>query len=271
MGTPTEQIGFIATEEYTSRMSSPRLQSATLYKTESNTSDNHLDSPLRKESFPADVMGKTNFEQTLGRSIYGRSDAAVESEYEDDDVVHVDDPNRRPSSRMYAGSAQESTDDLGAYGSNAGDDEPYAEEHGYNAPILASDEVAKDPFGYDMQPAVSPTQERHGFNYDNPDLHHRRSSSASSLPGSRPSSRPVSIHGVPGINVSSDYGRSTPLEDLHEYEPLFPEDEKSTAKVLKEKPISPTDRLKARPEFKSRRFPSQVCLHSTLAINVAFC
>ena len=85
MGTPTEQIGFQASEEYASRMSSPRPQSG-LHLTQSNTSDTHVDSPLGKESFPTDASGKNEFEKTLSKGFRAPSGAALESETDDDDV-----------------------------------------------------------------------------------------------------------------------------------------------------------------------------------------
>jgi len=244
MGTPTEQIGFQASEEYASRMSSPRPQSG-LHLTQSNTSDTHVDSPLRKESFPTDASGKNEFEKTLSKGLRAPSETALESEFEDDDVIHVDPPSHRVS-KIYGGAGHiESTEDLGP----GNEDNGIHDEHGYGAPILASDEVAKEPFGWELQPAVSPLNERRGSAYED-SAYHNRSGSASSLAGSRPTSRPGSIHGtIPGFHPAS-----TPLENLDEYEPLFPEDEKKTASVSK--PLTAADRLK-RPELKNRKFPSQ--------------
>jgi hypothetical protein len=250
MGTPTEQIGFQASEEYTSRMSSPRPQPSGLHLTQSNTSETHVESPLRKESFPTDTTGKTEFEKTLSRSLHTPSDTALESEIEDDDVIHVDPPSHRVS-KIYGGTGHiESTEDLGPGSHNGGESDGIHDERGYGAPILASDEVAKEPFGWELQPAVSPVTERRGSGYEDY-AHHNRSGSASSLAGSRPSSRPGSIHGnLPGFQLPA----STPLEDLDEYEPLFPEDEKKAASIPK--PLTAADRLK-RPELKNRKFPSQ--------------
>ena len=243
MGTPTEQIGFQASEEYTSRMSSPRPQSG-LHLTQSHTSDTHVDSPLRKESFPADGPGKSEFEKTVSKGLRAPSDAALESEIEDDDVIHVDPPSHR-ASKIYGGAGHmESTEDLGP----GSEDNGVHDEHGYSAPILASDEVAKEPFGWELQPAVSPLNERRSSAYEE-STYHTRSGSASSLTGSRPTSRPGSIHGnLPGFHLPS----STPLENLDEYEPLFPEDEKKAASTSK--PLTAADKLK-RPDH--RKFPSQ--------------
>lgn len=223
-------------------MSSPRPQSSGFQVAHSNASQTHVDSPLRKTSFPADVPSKNEFEKTLSRSLHAPSDTALESEREDDDVIHVE--NRR-TSRVYGSDLRfESTESLGTPGEHV--EEPTYDE-GYTAPILASDEVAKEPFGWELQPAVSPLQERSSQDYS---FYQHKSASQTSLSGSRPTSRPGSIHGnLPGIRFPSEK-----LEDLEEYEPLFPEDEKNAAK---QKPLTAADRLKLRPELKNRKFPSQ--------------
>lgn len=231
ISTPTEDIGFQASEEYASRMSSPKP-----FGIHGNASETHVDSPL-KDSFTAD---SAKSKDGIARSLHAPSDLTLGGSEAEDDVIHVDQPGRR-SSKVYGGSGYgESAEDLGPY---SGAEETH-DEHGYGAPILASDEVAKEPFGWELQPAVSPSNERK--NYEDV---HRRASSASSQNGSRPSSRPGSIHGVP----SSRHPDSTPLEDLDEYEPLFPE-EKNGGSV---KPSTAADRLKQRPELKNRKFPSQ--------------
>ncbi|TVY91489.1 hypothetical protein LAWI1_G002054 [Lachnellula willkommii] len=243
IGTPNEQVGFQASEEYTSRMSSPRPQSSGLQLAHSNTSQSHVDSPLRKTSFPADTQGKKEFEGTLSRSLQAPSDTALESELDDDDVIHVDTARR--TSRIYGGeSLPQSTEELGIPGEPDEEDTGYDE--GYSAPILASDEVAKEPFGYELQAAVSPPRERR--NSQDYSFYQQKSASQTSLSGSRDTSRPGSIH-VPSIQFPS----STKLEDLEEYEPLFPEDEKNAGV---QKPLTAADRLK-RPELKNRKFPSQ--------------
>ncbi|KAG4427714.1 hypothetical protein IFR05_016804 [Cadophora sp. M221] len=238
IGTPSEQVGFQASEEYASRMSSPRPQSG-YHVSHSNTSDTHVDSPLRKAS-AVEPPSKAEFEGTLSRSLNAPSDTTLESEAEDD-VIHVDNPGRR-SSRIYGADYAESTEELERQIS-------HGVEEDYSAPILASDEVAKEPFGYNLEPAVSPMNERRGNPYEENSFHYR-SGSASSANNSRPSSRPGSIHGaMPGLRLPG-----APLEDLDEYEPLFPEEERNA--TSKEKPLTAADRLK-RPELKNRKFPSQ--------------
>ena len=154
-------------------MSSPRPQSG-FQVSHPNVSDTHVESPLRKESFAADTTDQSEFERTLSRGLHEPSDAALsESELEDEDTIHVDAPERRLN-KIYGGFGRfDSTEDLGP---NTENDEEYG------APILASDEVAKEPFGWDLQPAVSPMNERRGSAYEDGG-YHLRSGSASSLGG----------------------------------------------------------------------------------------
>ncbi|KAI9738885.1 MAG: hypothetical protein M1818_005198 [Claussenomyces sp. TS43310] len=232
--TPSEDIGYLASEEYASRHASPGPPSIYGKKSRSNSEQANVDSPLKNES-----TLKINEGSQSGS-------VAPESEAEDDDVIHVDVPDR-PGSRVYASDGYvQSSENLGIY---AGDNE---DAQRYSAPILAPDEVAKDQFGFELQPAVSPQSERRGSGYDFEQLRHFRSQSNSS---SRTTSRPGSIHGItPSIRLPTEYelGHSTPLEDLHEYEPLFTEDEGRASK-----PKTTADKLKARPDLKNRKFPSQ--------------
>ncbi|KAK4176419.1 altered inheritance of mitochondria protein 21 [Triangularia setosa] len=121
------------------------------------------------------------------------------------DVIHVEEPNRRRSVMF------------------SDNESPVIEEDAYEAPILAEDEVAKDPSPYVHQPAVELPSEEQST--------------------SRPTSRPASIY-----KEHSFEHRSTPLEDVEEYEPLFKDDDKVAKKepVKEEKPKS----------VKKQRFPS---------------
>jgi hypothetical protein len=189
----------------------------------------------------------------------------MESEAEDDDVIHVDAPDYRRS--KYTGNGYDPpTEDLGPHGGNTESEGGYIEETGYGVPILASDEVAKEPGMEYMQPAVPPAQERRGSSYyvgaepeGSPSYlgRHRHGSRSGSAASSRPSSRPGSIHGVPlGLARFTSHDdredQHTPLEDVDEYEPLFPEEEEKKGG----RASSLADRLKLRPDL-NRRFPSQ--------------
>lgn len=233
IGTPSEQIGFQASEEYTSRISSPHPHG----------SQAHNVSPLRKGSSPGDADKKAGFESDLSSRLDSTSDAGPESELEDENTIHIDAPGRRIS-RIYGGAGHlESTEDLGPHTGSGGEGDGIHDEHGYGAPILASDEVAKEPFGWELQPAVSPLHESGGSAYYDDHNLHLRSGSASS---SRPTSRPGSIHaGLPGIRLPSD----RPLEALDEYEPLFSEGDEEGGKISGEKLPATSDKLK-RPGLK---------------------
>ncbi|KAI9786982.1 MAG: hypothetical protein M1835_002894 [Candelina submexicana] len=262
-GTPNEQIGYMASEEYASRMAS-RPQSVTYHsKAHSNSSQSHVDSPLRKASFPVDVSGKEDFDRSKDvESKRHHHENALESEAEDEDVIHVDPPSR-PSNKYGGNGYDPPTEDLGPHGGNTSDEGGWLNERGYGVPILASDEVAKEEGAEFQQPAVSPKQERRGSNYfagmdsDHPPSYqsgfHYGGSRGSSIAGSRPTSRPVSVHGI-STNLSRFISHDereelgTPLEDVDEYEPLFPDEGKEG------KHLSAVGKLK-RPE--KRRFPSQ--------------
>ena len=254
----------MASEEYASRMNSPRPQSASYHnKAHSNHSQTHVESPLRKASFPVDIAGKENFDTSKASHAMARhqSENALESETEDDDVIHIDAPDIR-TSKIGGNGYDPPTENLGPRGGNTEAEGGWIEERGYGVPILASDEIAKEP-GYEyLQPAVSPVQERRGSTYysgvdsDMPPSY-QSGFRHGSRSGSASSSRPGSIHGsLPGLSrfISHDDREDihTPLEDVEEYEPLFPEDENKTTMRLN----NTADRFKQRPDIK-RRFPSQ--------------
>lgn len=113
------------------------------------------------------------------------------------DVIVIDEPNRRRSV---------------LFSDEATPAPPQDEsESDYRAPILAEDEVRKNTPRFDQVPAVELSRERRGSDYE------------MEPPRSRPTSRPASLY-----KVDSDI-RSTPLEDVIEYEPLFPEDDEDDA------------------------------------------
>ncbi|KAI0391941.1 altered inheritance of mitochondria protein 21 [Xylariaceae sp. FL0594] len=173
-GTPSEEVGFQASDEYTSRIASPQPKEESTLKS------------LLKKTFGHGDEHKT-------------------------DVIHVDEKNDYHGFVQFGG--QEAAKDHGEH-----EDEDY--------PILAPDEVAKDPSSHELRPAVPP--QRRG----------------SEEPRSRPSSRPASIYSPPPQET-----QTTPLPDVEEYEPLFPEDEKEgqQPKPQMEKKLK---------EFR-QRFPSQ--------------
>jgi gas vesicle protein len=220
MSTPDEQIGYMASEEFASRMASPRPQSS---GRPTSIKAGHTDSPLRNEA---------------GQEINDKGE-----------VIHIDPPAHR-SSKVHGGGYDPPTEDLGPEGGNTSEKGGYITERGYGIPILASDELQKHPDAEWRQPAVSPELERHGNEYTvNEDgtpayITKVRSHSRSS---SRNNSGPQRV-----ISSPAHFDRTgTPLESHKEYEPLFPEDEDDN-----KKPKSQVDKLK-RPSVARHQFPSQ--------------
>ena len=233
--------------------------SATFHKPlHSNHSQPHFESPLRKQSFPADADTSYVLEKKDSHGSHRlSSEHALESETEDDEL-YVPPPTVRKS--KFDGNGYDPPKiDLGPRGGNTEAVGGFIEERGYGVPILASDEVAKTPEAEYMQPAVSPAQERRGSNYySGADSEYqsglRVGSRSGSATNSRPTSRPGSIHSLPGLSRFSTYDEDrenmhTPLEDVDEYEPLFPDEEGN------KRTITAAERLKLREQMK--RFPSK--------------
>jgi Altered inheritance of mitochondria protein 21 len=188
-------------------------------------------------------------------SKHGTTEQAVEGDNEE--VIHIDPPE--DSVNKVTGEGVEHKEFHNRRTSSEADG-GFAEEHGYNAPILASDEAHRR--GEWQQPAVSPglvPDRRGSAQFDDVNHLHRHlshlGSATSSRHGSRSGSRPGSIHGLPPLTkmISHDEHeeRYTPLEDVEEYEPLFPDDDGKA-----KKPMTQAERLKRRPDMK-QRFPSQ--------------
>ncbi|OCL13191.1 hypothetical protein AOQ84DRAFT_359982, partial [Glonium stellatum] len=253
IGTPDEQIGYIASEEYASRMASPRPGSdrPPSIHNKDRTSSSHTDSPLRKMSLPI------NQADGEGTPKVAASEHALESEAEED-VIHIDPPSHRAS--KVGGGYDPPKEDLRSEGGNAEEEGGRIAEHSYSAPILASDEVAKHPEVEYMQPAVSPELERRGSGeYVLNDYEGIPAYLTSRKSISRASSRNSSIHG--GTPSHSRFASpdendriSTPLDNVKEYEPLFPEDEEEHKKH--KRPQTAADKLK-RPDLARHHFPSQ--------------
>ncbi|KAI9670812.1 MAG: hypothetical protein M1829_004701 [Trizodia sp. TS-e1964] len=243
--TPNEQIGYIASEEYTSRMASPRPHSSNQQKAHSNSSHTPVESSLRNTSFP--VQDGNNSGNT--KSAENTTPASSE-----DDVIHVD-PSFQRIDKVTGQGVNSLDEDSGLQSRNSTDEATWIDEQGYGVPILASDEVARDKNAEFLHPAVSPQQERRSGTYD---FDASTYITGYMRPGSsRSSSRPVSVHGLPPpaiIRYGSEYDRDemgTPLEDVNEYEPLFPEESEPHGK-----PVSEVDALKLS-EYSKRRFPSE--------------
>ncbi|KAL4743395.1 hypothetical protein BDV11DRAFT_178159 [Aspergillus similis] len=112
-------------------------------------------------------------------------------------------------------------------------------------PILAADEVR--PESAYQHAAVSPTfNRRESHDYEG-------RSRTPSVNGSRSNSRAASRCGsTPVLARYNSHEDHAPLEDVEEYEPLFPEDESK-----ENNPMSAAERFKKRPDMLKHRFPSE--------------
>ena len=206
-GTPEEEIGYIAADEYTHRIASPAPDRG---------AQPAVESPLRQMSHPPAETGSKK-----------------ETTTEDAGVIHVDDPYH--SVQHPDGFAQTPAPEEQTHGRGEGEGDE-------DEPILAADEVR--PESAFQHPAVSPTFDRNdSFEHDSRD----RTPSASH---SRSNSRPTLARYTSRGEERED--THTPLEDVAEYEPLFPED-----KTKEKEPISAAERFKQRPDNLKHRFPSE--------------
>jgi hypothetical protein len=226
----------MASEAYTSRMNSPKPLSS-LSKRPSSGAPPAVESPLRKESFTQKELSQ--------------NDNALESEAEDE-VIHIDPPAHRHS-KIHGGGYDPPTVDLGPEGGNTAERGGWVIENGDGMPILASDEVAKNnPEAVYWQPAVSPQKERKGNDYYDA----YASDSSATGPSRRRSGEKLRTSSGSELarfksREAQPSGTGTPLEEIEEYEPLFPEDDDKP-----QKPLTAAAALK-RPDLARHHFPSQ--------------
>lgn len=219
-------MGYLASDEYMHRMASPPPDAR-------HESQPVVESPLRQMSFPAsEIEPKAPAAQLrTGRS-------SSHGHRPDSEVIHVDDPMHplhHPDGFAPTPAAYEHTPDV----HNAAEDEE---------PILAADEVR--PESAYLHPAVSPTFEHRGS-------FEEERSRTPSVSHSRSNSRSASAQGAPMLtrydSREMHEDLSTPLEDVEEYEPLFPEE----GDAKKPRSLSATERFKKRPDMLKHRFPSE--------------
>ncbi|KAL4810478.1 altered inheritance of mitochondria protein 21 [Aspergillus unguis] len=207
-GTPDEEVGYLASDEYSHRLASPPLDSK-------NDNRPVFESPLRNATVPA--AEKT--EPAKSKPAFIHIDEPYHDHHHPDGFAQTPDPAELAHR-------------------NQGD-------NGEEEPILAADEVR--PESAYQHAAVSPSfSRRESMDYDR--------SRTPSVSGSRSNSRAASRHGsLPTLARynSRDEEIHAPLEDVEEYEPLFPEDESN-----EKKPLSAAERFKKRPESLKHRFPS---------------
>jgi hypothetical protein len=224
----------LASEAYTSRMNSPKPHPAALSlhgKRPSSGAQPAVESPLAKESFNLHDVA--------------HNEHALESEVEDE-VIHIEHPAHRHD-KMH----DLANEDLGPERGNKTERGGWVVDDDDGIPILASDEVAKQhPESVYWQPAVSPTQERKGHDFYDA---YASDSSAHGISRRRSGEKLRSGSGGELSRFKSrealqPSGAGTPLEEIEEYEPLFPEDD--------DKPVTAADKLK-RPDLARHHFPSQ--------------
>lgn len=225
MGTPEEEVGYLASDEYMHRMASPPPDAR-------NENQPVVESPLRQMSFP---VSETQPKEPPKSPLRHRRSSS-RGNHPDADVIHVDDPIHplhHPDGFAPTLAIEDQKTEVEEY-----DDE--------EEPILAADQVR--PESAYLHPAISPSFEHRG-SFD--DDYYSRPPSVSH---SRSNSRSASAQGAPMLtrfdSREPHEDTHTPLEDVEEYEPLFPDEE-----TKKEKPLSAADRFKKRPE--QHRFPSQ--------------
>ena len=239
ISTPPQEVGWEASEQYTSRMNSPKPSPAPaplseLKKRPSSGNQPPLGSPLRKSSIP-------------NSDISHLKDDYLNNE--EDNVIHIDGRRYSRGTKITGGGEKDNKLDLGPNAGNTPAKGGFFNEQGEGTPILASDEMEKRPNSAWLHPAVSPEAERPDWLGDG-SFARRGSGTADS----RPSSRPNSIHGGPLSRFMSHEerpgsGMGTPLEEIEEYEPLFPEDD--------DKKTAPTKKFPSRPGLAQHHFPSQ--------------
>ncbi|KAI2792979.1 hypothetical protein POX_b03025 [Penicillium oxalicum] len=224
--TPNEEVGYLASDEYTHRMATP----------EPDTRREHqhvAESPLRRMTFPA-----SEIEPKAPASPLRHARSSSRGQRPESEVIHVDDP-------MHPIHHPDGFAATPVLYTETPTTQHQAEE---NEPILAADEVR--PESAYLHPAISPTIEHRG-SFD------EERSRPPSHSHSRSNSRSAVGQGVPMLarydsrDLHED--QSTPLEDVEEYEPLFPEE----GDAKKPRSLSATERFKNRADLLKHRFPSE--------------
>ena len=231
-GTPTEAIGYMASEEYASRSQTPHTTPPQSAKPRGSrpTSSSYAESPLKQF---------TSAQESI--------DAGSQ---ESDAKVHVVPPTR-PYGKYSGAGYDPPTENLGPDSGNSDDHGGFVHERGDGVPILASDEIAKYPSAEWMQPAVSPSRQMTDEEYFSAaDSDHQPSYHTSHQRNrSKGRSRPSSLHSHSGLSRWSTHedmvGTGTPLEEIEEYEPLF--NDNDTDETKKSKVAA----------FKHQHFPSR--------------
>ncbi|EEP82530.1 predicted protein [Uncinocarpus reesii 1704] len=230
MGTPEEEIGYIATEELASRLASPP----------------HGSKVHQQDSQNIEAATELPKKSSDSKGLDARKDehSPVEPTREDnrEEVkIHIDEPihhQHHPDGFMPA------PDEPKPPGDDSLDD------YEKDVPILAEDEI--DERAEHLQPAISPALGRkenlHGIG--SPEQKHSRSPSVgSNRTSARPLPSPKLLKYSSRVEELEDMRR--PLEDVEEYEPLFPDDDKD------ENQLSVEQKLAKHPGYHQHKFPSK--------------
>ncbi|RDW86366.1 Aim21 family protein [Aspergillus mulundensis] len=206
-GTPEEEVGYLASDEYSHRLTSPPPDS----KRDSRPA---IESPLKNASVPAVDAG----EQSKEKPSFIHIDEPYHHRDHPDGFAHTPDP-----------------EEIASRAQGEDDEEP----------ILAADEVR--PESAYLHAAVSPTfSRRESHDYEG-------RSRTPSVNESRSNSRNATRRGsTPALARYNSHEDHAPLEDVEEYEPLFPENESK-----ENNPMSAAERFKKRPDMLKHRFPSE--------------
>ncbi|KAL4958290.1 altered inheritance of mitochondria protein 21 [Aspergillus filifer] len=208
-GTPEEEVGYLASDEYSHRLTSP--------PPEKRDNQPAVESPLRNATVPAaESQGQKK---------------------EKPSFIHIDEPYHH----LHHPDGFAHTPDPEEFAQRRGEDVE-------DEPILAADEVR--PESAFQHPAVSPSfSRRESMDYEG---RSRTPSVNESRSNSRAASHRGSFPTLARYNSRGEEDTHAPLEDVEEYEPLFPEDESK-----ENKPISAAERFKQRPDALKHRFPSE--------------
>ncbi|OAX82626.1 hypothetical protein ACJ72_03019 [Emergomyces africanus] len=230
VGTPEEELGYIATDELASRLASAPSESR-LSKGEYIRWLGRVESPLKEYVVVAVAAAADH--------------SVLEADtQEKEEVIHIDEPLHR---QHHPDGFAPAPEDHKPHGVQSLEEPGRAEEGPNDAPVLAADEI--EPGSENLQPAISPT-----FEHASPSL--KPYSRSHSLAETPPSSQSVSTDGaVPNMVRFGSRGEEreemhTTLEDVEEYEPLFPDDDGDEAKMS-----ASAERFKRLPE--QHRFPSK--------------
>ncbi|PGG97265.1 hypothetical protein GX51_07416 [Blastomyces parvus] len=228
VGTPQEELAYVATDELASRLASAAPESR-FSKGEYLQSQGVVKVPV-KESV---VAGAADTEHSV-----------LETDtHEKEEVIHIDEPLH---SQHHPDGFAPAPEDHKPHGAQPLEEPGWAEEGPNETPVLAADEI--EPGAEHLQPAISPA-----FELGSPGLHaHSRSNSRTeNLASSQTSSTHGTVPNMTRFGSRSEEREEihTELEDVQEYEPLFPAED-DEAKIT-----TPTERFKRRPE--QHRFPSK--------------